>query len=99
MTKVRALAEYASNRLAEIYEERSINSMRWFILPNKEAIHVDIVTSDLLVIEFADNEEKAKIYMATTFDIQLPHYIGDYATPDELFIAMMKEIEYELKTS
>lgn len=96
MTKVRALAEYASNRLAEIYEERNINNMRWFILPNKVAIHVDIVTSDLLVIEFADNEEKAKIYMA---DDGQTYYIGDYATPDELFIAMMKEIEYELKTS
>ena len=31
------------------------------VLKYKEAIHVDIVTSDLLVIEFADNEEKAKI--------------------------------------
>ena len=82
--------------MAEIYEERSINSMRWFILPNKEAIHVDIVTSDLLVIECPDNEEKAKIYMA---DDGQTYYIGDYATPDELFIAMMKEIEYELKTS
>ena len=28
------------------------------VLKYKEAIHVDIVTSDLLVIEFADNEEK-----------------------------------------
>ena len=66
------------------------------VLKYKEAIHVDIVTSDLLVIEFADNEEKAKIYMA---DDGQTYYIGDYATPDELFIAMMKEIEYELKTS
>ena len=48
MNKVRELAEYTSNRLAEIYEERNINNMRWFILPNKEAIHVDIVTSDCL---------------------------------------------------
>ena len=96
MNKVRELAEYASNRLAEIYEERNINNMRWFILPNKEAIHVDIVTSDLLVIEFADNEEKAKIYMS---DDGQKSYIGDYATPDEYLIAMMKEIEYELKTS
>ena len=64
------------------------------VLKYKEAIHVDIVTSDLL--EFADNEEKAKIYMA---DDGQTYYIGDYATPDELFIAMMKEIEYELKTS
>ena len=66
------------------------------VLKYREAIHVDIVTNDLLVIEFADNEEKAKIYMAD--DVQT-YYIGDYATPDELFIAMMKEIEYELKTS
>ena len=29
------------------------------VLKYKEAIHVDIVTSDLLVIEFADNEEKS----------------------------------------
>ena len=56
------------------------------VLKYKEAIHVDIVTSDLLVIEFADNDGQT-------------YYIGDYATPDELFIAMMKEIEYELKTS
>ena len=66
------------------------------VLKYKEPIHVDIVTRELIVIEFADNEEKAKIYMA---DDGHTYYIGDYATPDELFIAMMKEIEYELKTS
>ena len=66
------------------------------VLKYKEPIHVDVVTSELLVIEFADNEEKAKIYMA---DDGQTYYIGDYATPYELFIAMMKEIEYELKTS
>ena len=96
MTKTRELAEYVTNRLAEIYEERNINNMRWFILPNKVAIHVDVVTSELLVIEFADNEEKAKIYMA---DDGQTYYTGDYTTPDEMFNAMMKEIEYEIQTS
>ena len=69
----------------------------------KTFAHVDTLVYPLvvsvvftLVIEFADNEEKAKIYMA---DDGQTYYIGDYATPDELFIAMMKEIEYELKTS
>ena len=31
MNKVRELAEYTSNRLAEIYEECNINNMRWFV--------------------------------------------------------------------
>ena len=44
------------------------------VLKYKESIHVDIVTSELLVIEFADNEEKAKIYMA---DDGQTYYIGE----------------------
>lgn len=96
MTKTRESVEYIVNRLRKIYEERKINNEDWFILPNQVAIHIDIIEKNRLVIEFADNEEKAKIYMA---DDGQTYYIGDYATPDELFIAMMKEIEYELKTS
>lgn len=92
MTKTRESVEYVTNRLRKIYEERKINGEDWFILPNQVAIHVDIIEENRLVIEFADNVEKAKIHMA---DDGQSYYLDDY-TPEEMFNEMMKEIENEM---
>lgn len=92
MTKTRESVEYIENRLRKIYEERKINNEDWFILPNQVAIHIDIIEKKRLVIEFADNEEKAKTHMA---DDGQSYYLDDY-TLEEMFNEMIKEIKNEI---
>ena len=92
MTKTRESVEYIENRLRKIYEERKINNEDCFILPNQVAIHIDIIEKKRLVIEFADNEEKAKTHMA---DDGRSYYLDDY-TLEEMFNEMIKEIENEI---
>lgn len=92
MTKTKERAEYITNRLGEIYEKRKINNEEWIVLPNQVVVHVDIIEKGRLVIEFADNEENAKIHMA---DDGQSYYLDEY-TPEEMFEEMLKEIKNEL---
>lgn len=95
-TLLRERVNYISECLKEKFNDVWYEDKHWFILPNGEAIRIVGLGGDLkaLVIEFADNtEEISRIRAEDVGFFPLEEY-----TPEQMFDAIMKEIENELQT-
>ncbi len=89
---------YVSEKLKEKYKEALFGDEQWFILPDNQAIHIVELLSgyNSLVIEYAENAEERSRKLA---DDGSQFALVDYDTSEEMFEAMMKEIECEIQTS
>ena len=87
---------YISSRLKEKYDDAWFGNEQWFILPDNQAIHIVELLSgyNSLVIEYAENTDEKSRHLAEDGS---QFSLLDYDTPEEMFDAMMKEIENDLQ--
>ncbi|MDD6742215.1 MAG: hypothetical protein PUE22_01720 [Roseburia porci] len=93
---LRERRRYISEQLKKKFDDVYIGDEQWFILPDNQAIHIVELLSgyNSLVIEYAENIDEKSRHLAEDGS---QFSILDYNTPEEMFDAMMKEIENELQ--